>query len=164
MKTKSAKTLAPAGKRGFLPAVPFKLSSESEVRVPFESKSGRVSQYWLALNQLVAAGADQVLCFEDPRARGSLTQKARKMQIKILFAEQDGKLYVKLDNCNSTEIVRQMLREGPKTKKEMLAELTARGLGDVILHKELQSLSEDSQIRLDTLTLKWSYIEKKEKP
>jgi hypothetical protein len=131
--------------------VGFRAVDESEVKVPFESGDRRrLSPYREALNQIVL-GKAKVLCFESVRARNSIVLQARKANLKgkVLFAEQDGRLYVKLNAENSSaSIVLQMIRESHSTKREMVAELSARRLHDIKLEEELKTLADNGLIRL----------------
>lgn len=56
----------------------------------------RVSPYDAKLRELCAAEAGAVLCFGNLRARASLYQRAKKLNIKLEFGEQGGKLYARL--------------------------------------------------------------------
>jgi hypothetical protein len=152
----------PKQKRRILPAVPFHVIDASAVDAAFEEasrKRGKESPYRNALIGLISTPT-KALCFEDVKARGPVYLHARKLKLKILFAEVGGKLYVKLDqDSGATAIVRDMIREMPLTKREIVAQLTARGLLDVKVDEELRTLSDSGFIVLGSDS-RWKFTKK----
>lgn len=86
------------GKRSFAP-VPYTFVDESEVlTVEFaERRAGPRSYYAVAIQALID-GEQKVIRFESVACRGHVAARAKKLDVKLLYAEQGGKLYVKLKN------------------------------------------------------------------
>jgi hypothetical protein len=86
------------------PASGFKLvpSTAAPPELLFGRKQS-VSPYLTALQELLRAGPDQFLEFANVGAKQSIWAQAKKHGLKILFAEKDGKLYVKLEQESGVE-------------------------------------------------------------
>lgn len=132
----------------------------------FTAKKTMASPYRDALVTLVAATREAAVA-QPPKkqpmlevdsltARGRFKAIADKQSIKILFAEQDGRLYVKLDVPNSaSSAILDMLAKRPMNKIEIAAGLAALGLAQVDVAKELQMLSDNSRVRLVSASGCW---------
>lgn len=143
--------------RSFTP-VKYRLLTEAEVGdLPFgEACGSRISYYGEALTQLLK-GRQKVLVFEDVKCRGQLIARSKKLGVKLLFAEFGGKLYCKLASDDGpAQIILGMLRETPRTIREILAELSARSLQGIDPKAELQKLSDGGLARLGTDS-RWIY-------
>jgi len=140
------------------PPVPFTFAKETEVTIPFERKpTGKQSHYRAALLELMLKKTE-VLCFETNRCRSQLVVNAKKLELSVLFAEQGGKLYVKIDRAGSaTRAVLEILQSGPLDVGAIQVELRRKGKAEGIeLSKELQALSANGLIRLQSATGTWS--------
>lgn len=62
----------------------------------FSAKKIRHSPYDALLEKLLDSPKGSILKFGDPRARASVTVRARKKGLKVEFAERDGVLYVRI--------------------------------------------------------------------
>jgi hypothetical protein len=58
----------------------------------------KVSPYDALLESLAAAGQGKMLRFEDRRARVSIGVRAKKLGLRVVCAEADGKLYVRFES------------------------------------------------------------------
>jgi hypothetical protein len=121
----------------------------------FEPKN-RISPYLTALQSLAAAkkanpSERQFLCFDKLGARPSIYQCARKHNLKVMFAEKDGKLYVRLEEPEGPEaIVLRELADGPKVAAELAQVLGKNGHAAISLQSVVGPLSENGKIRLDS--------------
>lgn len=102
-KAAAAAVLAPVSKptRGVRPnftGVPGELIKVSEVPadLTFSVRKLHTSPYDPLLRQLQDADPGHVLCFGDERARPSVIARAKKLSLKVEFADHAGKLYVRL--------------------------------------------------------------------
>lgn len=97
MKSKS-KGLAPTkGQAPITTGVPGELVPMDGLELVFATRKARISPYDEMLDKLAAAGPGQALRFDDPRARASVTYRAKKKEFLISFAEHEGGLYVRFD-------------------------------------------------------------------
>lgn len=124
----------------------------------FGARTSR-SAHLEALQQLIAAGPGKVLQLEEVRGRAGLRHQAKKHGIKILFAEHEGKLLVRIDGQAGPEgALIEFLREGPKGMVEIAAHLTALGIEN---HTALLAdLTRADRIELKTIAgfKKWQLI------
>lgn len=130
--------------------VTYRTLSASEVDVPFSDRARPESPYRLALCTLLKPGCeDKILEFPRPQARFQLAKHARELEVRILFGERDGKLYVKLAKpIKVNDQILAYIGEKPRTKQEVDAMVEARRL-DLDAASELQNLSAAGLIHLD---------------
>ncbi len=130
-------------------AVTFRVVPAAEVTVPFSERGRMPSPYRDALAELMKPeAADKVLEFASPRARPQVTKHAKVLGLKIVFAETDGKLFVKLiPPPKVNQQILDFIREKPRTKAEIESMVFTRKL-EVNLSAELQELSKAAFIHL----------------
>ena len=92
----------------------------------------RQSPYDPLLREVETAAPGSGLEFGDPRARASVIIRAKKLGLKVEFAEQDGKLYVRLAAAQDTRTARHdailaLLRLGPSTPIKIASVLREKG-------------------------------------
>lgn len=74
----------------------YTILEETAVPVGLEfGASGKTSHYRAALEQLDAAGEGRVMQFAGVKCRGQVAAAAKKLGIRVEFAERDGRLYVR---------------------------------------------------------------------
>jgi hypothetical protein len=100
---------------------------------------GRGSPYDALLTQLSTAKG-KVLQFDSAGAKGSLYARARKLQMKLVFCEMGGKLYVKFDGwAPDSPAWKRLVRAAildtvkaqPRNEIQVANELRQRGVTDV---------------------------------
>lgn len=78
-------------------------------------------------------GEGKILRFDSVKCKASLKTAASNMNIRLLFAEEDGKLYVKYGGQSSTDktglsaAIRQVLSASPMTSTEILQHVVSNG-------------------------------------
>lgn len=143
-------------KRGPIgPASPYTIVEESEVVAEFGVDRRRESPYRLAIQELMKGAEGKVLRFDKIGARNQIGQQAKKLGVKVLFAEQGTYLYVKLIGSGATNAILAFIRQAPRTKAQIVTHLSGLGMGDVVVDRELQSLSGNGYIRLNTANGNW---------
>jgi hypothetical protein len=112
---------------------------------------GRKSPYLQAIQELIKAGPGKLLEFDNPGSRPSIYQAARKHNIKVMFAEKDGKLYLRLQDISGPETtLLNFLKEGPRPIADIEQYLKGLGLGDNVTGL-LSDLSRNNLIALVTV-------------
>lgn len=113
------------------PPVTGKVVSIAELgELEFGVNGSKQSHYAKLLTELQAAPAGSVLQFESVGCRFSISTRARKLGLKVLFATRDGKLYVKIDptmHLSNKDRIRQALQTGPMTAIEASNYVRAHG-------------------------------------
>jgi hypothetical protein len=112
---------------------------EAPTDLHFGARAGRGSPYDALLEQL-AASKGKVLEFGDTRARPSVYARAKKLGLRVLFAESGNTLYVKFggwapDSERWKALVRAAIREvvttQPRNEIQIAVALRATGVNDV---------------------------------
>lgn len=155
----------------------FKLVDASDVTAEFFDRKRPLSPYRSALEQLLNAESGKVLEFAVVSARASVTATAKKMKLKLLFAEMGGRLYVKIDGQQSppktpatpnkgrpdgppktiTDAIRIAVHERPRTNGEVLSRVKQLGFDSDSgkMSALLCSLRTGREIRKDDADLCW---------
>ena len=166
----------------FGPAIKYAVVPESTVGgLDFSAKknTGKESPYARAVEFLLSDdGEGKVLCFESPKARGSLMARARKMNVTLLYAERDGKLYVKLGGpadggkpdraeirrgISLASAVRNALAGGPRTTAEVVAKLAQDGVPQVSANSvsaTLCNLERQGDVKKRSLDNRYMLVDK----
>ena len=116
-------------KKGTIPniaGVPGQLVDAAPPDILFGARKKKTSPYDPLLLQLQKAGAGKFLRFEDLRARPSLTARAKKLNIKILFGEQGSTLWVTLAKAELSQ--NGHVEELPAPKARPLPEIVLDGI------------------------------------
>ena len=116
-------------KKGTMPnlaGVPGQLVDDAPPDILFGPRKTKTSPYDPLLLQLQKAGAGKFLRFEDLRARPSLTARAKKLNIKILFGEQGSTLWVTLAKAELSH--NSHVEELPAPKARPLPEIVLDGI------------------------------------
>jgi ubiquinone biosynthesis protein COQ9 len=129
--------------------VTFRLVPATEVHVPFAERGRPESPYRQAICELLKPEAeDKVLEFPEVKARYQLAKHARELKVKLLFAEEGGKLFVKLVKpAKVNHQILDFIRERPRTRAELESMVLNRKL-ELNLSAELQALSGEALIHL----------------
>ena len=109
-----------------LSGVPGQLVDAAPPDILFGPRKTKTSPYDPLLLQLQKAGAGKFLRFEDLRARPSLTARAKKLNIKILFGEQGSTLWVTLAKAELSH--NSHVEELPAPKARPLPEIVLDGI------------------------------------
>ena len=141
-----------ARKRGPIrPASTYRLVPAEGLDLIFGTTMRKMSPYVTALNQLKVAPAGQYLEFDNLRARCQISVQARKHGMKVLFAECNNKLYVKLvEQCAAEVRVLDLLRSGPKEVADIGKTLREQDgtVTDADVKLILQQLSDNQHVAL----------------
>lgn len=92
--------------------------------------AGRKSAYDDLLNRLIEAAPGHVLKFADTRCRATVAARAKKLGLRVLFAESAGALYVQISRVEPkaltrttkltlADAVRRVVSEAPRTNGEV---------------------------------------------
>jgi hypothetical protein len=130
--------------------ISYRLVPASEVHTPFAAKGRPDSPYRSAICELLKpTAADKVLEFPDAKVRYQLVKHARILDVRLLFAEEGGKLFVQLSKAPKiNEDILAFIRERPRTKAEIESMIFTRKL-ELNLAAELRALSEAGFVLLD---------------
>ncbi len=123
--------------------VPGALVDSAPEGMVFGLKKWRVSPYDPLLEQLRKAGAGKFLKFDDLRCRISVSARAKKLGIKVLFGEQGNTLFVTLATAelqangvveeqpkkpSNSDLVLAAIREKRHTAGEIVSWLRSNGV------------------------------------
>lgn len=121
----------------------------------------RKSPYFAAIQNLIKAGPGKVIEFDNPGARPSIYAAARKHNMKVMFSELGGKLYLRLQEIEGPEsAVCAFLKEGPRHFHEVETHLRSLGL-DANAQGILLDLSKNNRAMLVSVgdKKKWKLTE-----
>ncbi len=132
----------------------FKFIDLSEAGGLAFGKRGKEPKFLPIIKQLMSK-PDKALMLPNPKYRQSVLTAAKKVGVALLFAESDGKLYVKMVKPHKeSTALRDLIADKPRGIAELCDIMANRG-SNMIVRNELQALSGAGVIKLNTTTKLW---------